>query len=628
MKTKYFLLVVSSFLTATIAFAQPANNDLCSPASLTVNGGCTSGTNVAATNIHSNPTCWAASNDVWFSFVATTAAMTITTDYASGTLTDTQIALYSSSNNTCTGTLTQIACDDDGGTSCNLCSTVNPTTLVPGNTYFVRVDGYSTNTGTFCIGAYDTPLANELTGTTCATATIVYPSTTCGVGNSAYNYHSGTSTGGPTPLVGTNYAGCDNETSQYGGWSTFTATATSTTVTNITAGANQNPMDYTIFTGTCGALTAVNCYSVAKGGSTTFTTTVGTTYYVLTTLQSGATTGFRSDHCITSAVACTPPVNDACATATTITANTAYQVTNNCATPDGTLCAGSNENNIWFSWTVPAGWAGPTYFQLYDQNCGFGHASSGMQVSVYNAGLTCTPAASCISSANPITDEDITLGWNSTPGQTYLITYDGYGGEVCTMNFAITDVVTTLLLPVKLLNFDATYSDGNVKVKWVTETETNNDYFTIERSKDLVNFEVIDVVKSTNGNSNVTQSYNLMDKNPIKGISYYRLKQTDYDGQFVYFTPVAVSIKSTYDDVTVYPNPVSGNGYLTFSSLKDDEQTVVIYDVAGRLVYQKQYTITTGNNKLTLETNNLTKGMYFIKLDNAEDGINFKFIKE
>ena len=184
------------------------------------------------------------------------------------------------------------------------------------------------------------------------------------------------------------------------------------------------------------------------------------------------------------------------------------------------------------------------------------------------------------------------------------------------------------VLPVKLLDFYAETEGTVVKVSWITETEINNDYFTVERSKDGYNYEVVDVIKSKNGNSNVMLNYGLIDRNPIKGVSYYRLKQTDYDGKFEYFKAVAVNVTQTYDDVTVYPNPVTGNGYLTFSSLKDDEQTVVIYDVAGRLVYQKQFTIKTGNNKLTLETINLTKGMYFIKMDNAEDGINLKFIKE
>lgn len=265
------------------------------------------------------------------------------------------------------------------------------------------------------------------------------------------------------------------------------------------------------------------------------------------------------------------------------------------------------------------------------------------QPATFTASLDATCMIVTVDRAPFYTGANSTYFWNfgdgftSTAGVPAPYAYASTG--TYTISLTVTDAVGCItnyslpvnigcLLPIKLTSFDAQYSYGKVNVNWITETETNNDYFTVERSKDLKTFEVVDVVKSKNGNSNITQKYDLTDKNPLKGTSYYRLKQTDYDGQFEYFEPVAVTIKSTYDDVTVYPNPVSGNGYLTFSSLKDDEQTLVIYDVSGRIVYQKQYAITTGNNKLTLETTNLTKGMYFIKMDNAEDGINLKFIKE
>jgi hypothetical protein len=264
-------------------------------------------------------------------------------------------------------------------------------------------------------------------------------------------------------------------------------------------------------------------------------------------------------------------------------------------------------------------------------NCTLPAPNQGIQGSVF----TGTPAALTNkgNSQNPIPPGG---SWTSpiitvNAGDCAYLAIDGFAGDACDYTVTLTNLTggCVVVLPITLLGFNAIINENYlVEINWTTTSEINNNYFTIERSNDLKNFEVIDVVKSKNGNSNVTQSYNLMDRNPIKGTSYYRLKQTDYDGQYEYFAPVAVTVKSTYDDVTVYPNPVTGNGYLTFSSLKDDEQTVVIYDVAGRLVYQKQYTITTGNNKLTLETINLTKGMYFIKMDNAEDGINLKFIKE
>ena len=183
-------------------------------------------------------------------------------------------------------------------------------------------------------------------------------------------------------------------------------------------------------------------------------------------------------------------------------------------------------------------------------------------------------------------------------------------------------------LPVKLVDFNATLENNIVKLTWTTETEINNDYFTIERSRDGVNFETVEVVESKNGNSNITLNYTLNDNYPYKGVSYYRLKQTDNDGKSEYFKTVSVNVNSAFENVAVYPNPVTGNGYLSFKSSSEKDQTITIYDVAGRLVFSKKYIIEIGDNKITLETINLTKGMYFIRMDDSIDGINIKFIKE
>lgn len=182
-------------------------------------------------------------------------------------------------------------------------------------------------------------------------------------------------------------------------------------------------------------------------------------------------------------------------------------------------------------------------------------------------------------------------------------------------------------LPVELISFEGESKDRYNLLTWLTASEINSDFFTIEKSKDGKTFEVVGIVDGA-GNSNIVSKYEKIDDNPYHGTSYYRLKQTDYDGTYKYSIPISLSLKSMYEDISVFPNPVTGNGYLTFNSLKDDDQTVVIYDVSGRLVYHEQYTIIKGDNKLVLETSLLTKGMYFIKIADGADGVNIKFIKE
>jgi len=79
----------------------------------------------------------------------------------------------------------------------------------------------------------------------------------------------------------------------------------------------------------------------------------------------------------------------------------------------------------------------------------------------------------------------------------------------------------------------------NIELYWVTSNEINNDYFTIEKSNDGINFEIVEIILGA-GNSDILLEYSFVDKNPINGISYYRLKQTDFDGKFEYSDIISV----------------------------------------------------------------------------------------
>lgn len=110
-------------------------------------------------------------------------------------------------------------------------------------------------------------------------------------------------------------------------------------------------------------------------------------------------------------------------------------------------------------------------------------------------------------------------------------------------------------LPIELLSFSFEIHPGVVLLRWITATEINNDFFTIERSRDMLQWEELGKIQGA-GNSNELLSYNFSDRNPVRGISYYRLKQTDFDGKFEYFAPVAVNMLSVQDldfRVTKYP---------------------------------------------------------------------------
>jgi hypothetical protein len=110
-------------------------------------------------------------------------------------------------------------------------------------------------------------------------------------------------------------------------------------------------------------------------------------------------------------------------------------------------------------------------------------------------------------------------------------------------------------LPIKLLRFIATPAKTKIDLLWVTAQEKDNDKFTLERSGDGISYEVLEEQAGA-GNSDRVLTYEAEDTNPLKGINYYRLKQTDYDGKFEYFGPVAASINEV-KAIDVFPNPTS-----------------------------------------------------------------------
>jgi hypothetical protein len=107
-------------------------------------------------------------------------------------------------------------------------------------------------------------------------------------------------------------------------------------------------------------------------------------------------------------------------------------------------------------------------------------------------------------------------------------------------------------LPIELLTFDAKVVGTQVAPYWTTASEQNNDYFTLERSSDALNFKQISTIAGA-GNSDRLLYYNEINENPLNGTSYYRLKQTDYDGKSSYSKIVSVEI-SSFNNVAIHYN--------------------------------------------------------------------------
>lgn len=138
-------------------------------------------------------------------------------------------------------------------------------------------------------------------------------------------------------------------------------------------------------------------------------------------------------------------------------------------------------------------------------------------------------------------------------------------------------------LPVEFLNFSAKCDDQKVRLNWQTSSEINNDYFTVERSRDGIIFDVISTVLG-HGNSTVSQTYNWRDNNPLSGISYYRLSQTDYDGSQEFLKTISIDCMQE-EVVKLYPNPFENS--LTISS--QHRGILTLYDISGKVIQQMSF---------------------------------------
>ena len=188
-------------------------------------------------------------------------------------------------------------------------------------------------------------------------------------------------------------------------------------------------------------------------------------------------------------------------------------------------------------------------------------------------------------------------------------------------------------LPIELLYFRDNPNEENIELLWATVSEINNDYFEIQRSTDARNFKTIGKVFGA-GNSSVKQTYNFVDKKPINGISYYRLKQVDYNGDINYHDIISVEwhevnlLKNS--DVNLYPNPYN-NGELILNLQKFETNTSIhisISNISGKIIYNSNLLIPEDKNIkiIPMLVNKIPQGIYFIRIQTTQRVFVKKFI--
>ena len=156
---------------------------------------------------------------------------------------------------------------------------------------------------------------------------------------------------------------------------------------------------------------------------------------------------------------------------------------------------------------------------------------------------------------------------------------DGFGWHF------IQPIVCTTPLQIELLEFKARLGKEGVEISWITASEINNDFFTVEKSTSGLDFYSIAKVKGA-GNSTQQMKYSVTDISPFQGINYYRLKQTDFDGKFEYSEVISVNVGASLSTHTIHPNPNEGTQfYVNLPNAGDRTILVKIQSLDGKAVH-------------------------------------------
>ena len=181
-------------------------------------------------------------------------------------------------------------------------------------------------------------------------------------------------------------------------------------------------------------------------------------------------------------------------------------------------------------------------------------------------------------------------------------------------------------IPVELINFNGRIKGSEVFLEWFTATETNNQGFYIEKSTDKIRWEVIGFVKGK-GSTTEINSYNFIDNILKNEQIYYRLKQVDYDGSFLYSQIIEIKIPiPSFVLSQNFPNPANPSTDISFSIPTKTRVQINLYSVSGELVKEiLNEEKVKGIYNENVDLSNLATGVYFYRMT-ADNG--FSIVKK
>ncbi len=172
--------------------------------------------------------------------------------------------------------------------------------------------------------------------------------------------------------------------------------------------------------------------------------------------------------------------------------------------------------------------------------------------------------------------------------------------------------LSSLPLPISLTNFEAQLINDHALISWETQSESNNDFFTIEKSLDGHNWISIEQINGA-GNSTISNQYFSRDYQIKPGTTYYRLRQTDYNGTYSHSSIQQIHYDENH--TLIYPNPA--NNILSINKINVKEYNISVYNMLGQKI---EIQLEIDNTNLAhLNVKDLPSGIYYVVMEKGLD---------
>ncbi|MES2566451.1 MAG: T9SS type A sorting domain-containing protein [Bacteroidota bacterium] len=499
-------------------------------------------------------------------------------------------------------------------------TSANTASLAAGVQYYILLDP-EVNTGgniSFTIKCPPTPPTND----DCPGAASVAVSS----GSTCTSLTNGTLYGS---IASSQANGCNSGNDDHDVWYSFVSTSSSHSITINSVAGLPTDLYHSVYAGSCATPgPAIVCSD--PNNSTVNGLILGNTYYIrIYTNSASANPTTTFSVCIKTGPnigACGNPItNDYCSNPATLTqgagtfsSSTSSIYSSDQASPLSGIFCGSIENNSWYQFIATSSTASFPFTSI--TNCDWG---DGVQAHVYsvshNASGCCTAFNSVSNCYNPGTSSSGTVNATGlTVGQIYVLMVDGYAGDVC--DFTVSGWTAVGILPMELLTFVGRNEGEKNKLEWVTASEKNSNYFTIEKSDDGSEFEkIMDV--GANGMSNSPKNYSAFDMNPFQELTYYRLKLVNIDDSYEYSNIISINNKNLTDYISnARPNPTNGNLEFDVNINRKEKILISIYNNNGALISAEQKNLEEGYRTLNVDLNTYNSGIYLLKVSFENSG--------